>query len=437
MPAPLWSQKNSVDLTPVNTLLPGTLLRVQLNRTAKLRIGAAVSGHLLDAVYLADREALPAGAIVSGHVVGTSSVPVKDRVWQLLNGDITPTKTPQIVFESVELPGGTIIRMRAAANERAGSLVHMEGLRKRGKLAVISTAKAQVRERLQRAHDTYIAPGKRDRLEQFFFSQLPDHPQRIWGATQFDAELDQPLRIDAAEANAFPKLCAHVPEDQLPATTLHARVLTGLTSKWAKVGDPVEATLTKPVFSEDTGTHGLLLLPEGARLRGTVLKARPARLFARPGVLRFVLKQVSVKPEDTCSVQQRSRELSIFGQLSAIESAPGENLTVNSEGEAKAGPSPNRFLAPLTLAVLLARTQGDDGDNVGTGATSGGGFELAGRVVSLAARNANVTAGFAYYGLGKSVIRRFILRGHEVEFPRNTRFDMDVSPRAAKDQPMR
>ncbi len=423
---------------PAGDALPvGTLLRVQLDRTARLKPGTPVTGHLLDAVYFADREVLPPGALITGHVAGSIAVPARDRVWQLLNGDMTPTRMPQVVFDTVELPGGPMLTMRAPASERTASLIHMRSTPKR-KLAFVAMAKEQAHERLQRARDTYIAPGRKDRLEKFIFDQLPYHPQRIWRATQFDAELNQRMELAPAENGASPSACAQVPDDQLPATTLHARLLTGISSKTARAGDPVDAVLAQPVFAEDSANgKGQLLLPEGAQLRGTVLRAKPARMFARPGILRFALKQVSVAPEETCAVEQRARQLAIFGQLSAAESTPGENVIINSEGEAQAGPSPNRLLAPLTLAVLLARTQGDDGSNAGTGATSGGGFGLVGRVVSLAARNANVTAGFAYYALGKSVIRRFMLRGHEVEFPRNTRFDIEVSPRNSGDKPLR
>ena len=435
----LGAQDRTTTFTSSRILPAGSLLRVQLDRTAKISVGTAVTGHLLDPVYLSDREVLPAGALVTGHVLDTSAVPAKDRVWELLNGDLTPTRMPHLVFETVELPDSTILHMHAAANERTATLIHMRSTQKRGRIALFSMAKEQAHERLQRARETYIAPGRKDRLEKFVFDQLPYHPQRIWRATQFDAELSEQVKMEATPVEASAAACAQVPEDQLPATTLHARLLTGISSKTAKPGDSVDAVLARPVYAEakNPGAAGELLLPEGAHLRGTVLRARPARMFSRPGVLRFALKQVSVAPEETCSVQQRARELAIFGQLSAAESTPGENVTINSEGEARAGPSPNRLLAPLTLAVLLARTRGDDGDNAGTGATSGGGFGLVGRVVSLAARNANVTAGFAYYALGKSVIRRFILRGHQVEFPRNTRFDIEVSPRAGSDKPLR
>jgi hypothetical protein len=80
-----------ISSTPVlvKALRQGTLLRVQLDRTAKLKVGTPVSGHLIDPVFLFDREVLPSGALITGYVVGASYVPAKGRIWQLLNGDIT------------------------------------------------------------------------------------------------------------------------------------------------------------------------------------------------------------------------------------------------------------------------------------------------------------------------------------------------------------
>ncbi len=415
-----------------NSVLPqGTLLRVQLDRTANLKEGAEVKGHLIDPVYLTDRNVLASGLVVTGHVASTSRVRAHDRVWQLLDGDMTPTRKPQIVFDTLTLDDGEKLEIDAPATERAATLIHMQSAGKHGRLAVLSMAKSAVHSRLQSLQQTYLSPGKKDRFEQFAFGQLPYHPQRIWRASQFDAELAAPLNLGGSMKAVA---CAETPEDQLPAATLHARLLTGISSKNAKAGETVQAILAKPVYAEKSDT---LLLPEGAQMTGTVIRSRPARMFGRPGVLRFTLKEVTVAPEESCAVQARARALSLNGQVTGVESQPGQNVKLDSEGEAQAGPAPNRLLAPLALTVLLARTFGDDASNAGTGAVSGGGFGLAGRVVSLAARNANVTSGFAYYALAKSVVRRFILRGHEVEFPRNTRFDIDVSPRAAGERQMK
>ena len=428
---PLTSIAPASAQSPSNSILPeGTLLRVELDRTSNLKDGAEVIGHLIDAVYLTDRSVLNAGLPVTGHVAGTTKVPARDRVWQLLDGDVTPTKRPEIVFDTLTLANGEKLQMNAPAMARAASLIHMQSAGKHGKLAVFSMAKTMAHARLQQFQKTYMSPGKKDRFEQFAYGQLPYHPQRVWRASQFDAELAQPLSLgDFSKAVA----CAETPEDHLPAATLHARLVTGISSRDARAGQTVQAILAQPVYADKSDK---LLLPEGAQMSGVVMRAKPARLFGRPGVLRFTLKQVTVAPEESCALQARTKAMGFSGQVTSVESAPGENVKINSEGEAEAGPSPNRLLAPLALTVLLARTFGEDGSNAGTGAVSGGGFGLAGRVVSLAARNANVTSGFAYYALTKSVIRRFILKGHEVEFPRNTRFDIDVSTRALNAQPM-
>ena len=94
----LLAQPPAVSATPARTLPAGTLLRVQIDRTSKLKLGTSVTGHLLDPVFLSDREVLPAGSLVTGHVAGSMPVPAKDRIWALLNGDVTPTRTPRVRF---------------------------------------------------------------------------------------------------------------------------------------------------------------------------------------------------------------------------------------------------------------------------------------------------------------------------------------------------
>jgi hypothetical protein len=56
------------------TIQPGTPLRVAL--AAKTRLGAVgepVRGSLFEAVYVGDREALPAGAVVEGKIASVKA----------------------------------------------------------------------------------------------------------------------------------------------------------------------------------------------------------------------------------------------------------------------------------------------------------------------------------------------------------------------------
>ena len=61
---------------------------------------------------------------------------------------------------------------------------------------------------------------------------------------------------------------------------------------------PVRAVVSQPLFSSD---H-TLILPEGARLDGTIMEAVPARLFGRNGQLRFTFRQLELTPGATRKV---------------------------------------------------------------------------------------------------------------------------------------
>lgn len=68
----------------------------------------------------------------------------------------------------------------------------------------------------------------------------------------------------------------------------------------------------------------------------------------------------------------------------------------------------------------------DDGGAVQQGVASNG-FGIIMRIVGFTAGSHNLATAFGAYGLAKSVIRRFLLRGHEVEFSRDTAVEAQLS----------
>jgi hypothetical protein len=52
------------------------------------------------------------------------------------------------------------------------------------------------------------------------------------------------------------------------------------------------------------------------------------------------------------------------------------------------------------------------------------GFGFVARVAALASANAAVGRGFAYFALSKSIYYRWIARGHEVQFPKDTQIEI-------------
>jgi len=54
------------------------------------------------------------------------------------------------------------------------------------------------------------------------------------------------------------------------------------------------------------------------------------------------------------------------------------------------------------------------------------GFGVVARVIGMASSDRSIGAGFAYYGLAKSIYRRWIARGHDVTFARDTRMEIEL-----------
>ena len=179
-----------------------------------------------------------------------------------------------------------------------------------------------------------------------------------------------------------------------------------------------EAVLSKPLF-DAAKEH--VLLPEGTKLNGIVVQAQPARYWARNGKLRFSFRSVEVP--------QAAEAHEVLGQVSAAEGMRGENLSIDSEGGAKAGSGKNKLLAPLALGVMAMASMDDDGPLAVKGGVTSNGFGLVARIVGVAAASPKVSATFAYFALAKSVYKRWIAKGHEVEFPRDTRLEIELANR--------
>jgi hypothetical protein len=175
----------------------------------------------------------------------------------------------------------------------------------------------------------------------------------------------------------------------------------------------VEATVTRPVFDSD---HNLLV-PEGATLEGVVTRAKPARSLGRNGQLRFGFRGLSDEAGTT----------HVDGNLTGATGAKAENLTVDDEGNVRANPDKGKVLAPLLLAFTAAIGHDDDG-GVGQTVVGSNGFGLIARFIAFT-NNKNVATGFGMYALAKSVYFRYLDRGHQVSFPRDTEVEVQLVSR--------
>jgi hypothetical protein len=381
-------------------------------------------------------------------IVATHPVSKGIRTDALLNGDFSPLATPEVHFDHLTLPNGDVAEITTDAVQRDASVVHMQSARKR--FSIKDQVTQQIKQRKKDALDTVTKPGKADRVRRFLYAQLPYHPQVIWSGTQYDAELTQPLPIP--QQNAPMPLPLQPLGDGPPKGIIEARLTQELGSATVKQGASVTAVLTKPLLDP---TQKEVVLPEGTHLTGSVLQAKPARWFARNGKLRFTFRQIElppgfaaqaapaqpaneIEPQSQPATQASPHKQStpqllsrpIHGQMTAAEAAPGQDVSVDAEGGAKAGSGKNKYLAPLALGFLAASSMdGDEAEDVFKNGVVSNGFGLAARIVTMAASNRSLAIGFAYFGLSKSIYKRWIAKGHEVSFPKDTRLEIELSER--------
>jgi hypothetical protein len=389
-------------------------LHVRITHTAKLRIGANVSGVLTEPVYVRDRLVLPKGAPVSGTVTAYTAIDHVVREQALLNGDVTPLHDPVVHFTSLQLTPGNSVALDSIALIRNAQLVRFVAAGKRPSL--YQQGKAMVKQRIQETREAVTGPDKKDRALRLLYSQLPYHPQRIWAGTQFIADLNTPATVMLPVESATPL----VDTPSLNGITVSARLAASLDSKAARKGDAVTAIVTQPVFDAD---HRLVLA-EGSELEGSVYQSSAARSFGRNGALRFAFRGVKSN-----GLEQKK----IFGTLTGAEGATNAHVSVDSEGNVKANPDENRFVAPLLLALTAVASHDDDsatGTSIGRSTVASNGFGLVARVVAVSASNANVASGFGAYAFARSIYFRFLTRGHEVSFPKDTQVEVQLATRS-------
>ncbi|MCU1258983.1 MAG: hypothetical protein JWO80_1868 [Bryobacterales bacterium] len=450
------------------TVPAGVPLRLYLTKRVFKRTNAPVEARLLTPLYAFDREVIPPGTPVVGHVSRVEPVPKWERIRAVLGGDFTPLRVAQIEFTSLLLPDGRTMELHTIENPGLKSLVPLKPPKQRGQhgpvnnAGILSAAKQNARDqidaqiaRVKSIPDLVRGTDKKEWLYDYAMSRLPYHPQSVRNRTRFDAELREPLNF-GSEIVTQDSL-ALLGSQPAPGSTVHARLLTPLDSMSSTQGDKVEAVLEQPLFSND---HKLIL-PEGTLVEGSVAMTKRAGWFHRPGRLRFNFQEVNLPPQvaqlkfapgggsSQEQVLPRVPELQFRTQatLSAAEGGKAP-LKVDKEGGVQATESKTRFVG-LAAAVLIARAAGDNerergpggaitgqSSNVG-GRTLGGGlgFGLLGSIAAQCSPNVGMALG--YYGLAWSVYSTVIARGAEVQFDKNAVIDIGFNQREpAKTAPL-
>ena len=406
------------------TVQVGTPIQIALTRKVPVKhAGVPVEGKVVVNIYVFDHLVIPAGSRVMGQVNKVDHAPRKQQALSIANGNFTPLRRANVDFNTLMEADGKRIPLQTNVSQGPPSLVHMvagaNATKKKGRVASkVDEVHQQVLNQEEAAINNVTAPGKVQRLKAALDARLPYHRPSLPVGTNFTAELKSPLTFgsETPPAQQLEKMGGAIP----PGSLVHVRLVSPLNSATDHRDTPVRAVVSQPLFSSD---H-TLILPEGARLNGTITEVVPARLFARNGQLRFTFRQLELTPGVARKVE---------ASLQGIEADSGSHLQLDAEGGAHAVTPKTNYVMP-TIDVFLAATsldldegQGIHAGAVGHGTDYGGAgirgaasLGFVGAVASLLAHSRPVSAGFAFYGAGWAVYSRFVARGVDVVFPKNT-----------------
>ncbi len=396
-----------------------TPLSIQLLQHVPMKTGESLEGRLLYPVYVENRVAIPAGAILRGRVIRLDS-DRSHRIHSRLRGDFTPFHIPVVRFDELMLPDGAVEPIVSDSAKDGASILRLSPPPGQKKGSLISREIAAEKQRIKDAAAQITAPGRGDRLVQFLYTQLPYHPERIDTGTSWTVELAQPLNL----AGPPPQEAADpvVPTESKPAVPaggtewrLRAYLQQTISSANKKPGDTFQALVSEPIFDAE---HAVVV-PQGSLLIGEITQTKPARSFGRQGKLRFRFRELKLPSGFIQPVE---------GTLTGVDSDKSANLKIDSEGGIAPKPQ-NRVVLPLVLTLLAGRGLDDDGSQALHSTVASNGFGIVGRVVGIVASSRNVAAGIGFYGAALAFYDLWLARGHNVVFVKNTRIEVTTTPR--------
>jgi hypothetical protein len=404
------------------TLPAGTPLAVQIDDHLPMRVGQPIRAELIYSVYADNKLVLPEKTVLEGRVTALRADHAH-RVTARLRADFTPFYIPVVRFTAILLDDGTTLPIATETATdgapiyrlvppppRKGGFIHQQ----------FDNGVQVLRDQLA----FFTAPDKRDRFTQLLYTQLPFHPQRIQKGTAWTVETAAPLNIPPQPA-PVPTLSTNSATRPVDSSTwlVNAYLTDKLSSASSKSGQIIHATVAEHIYNSD---H-TIAVPEGSTLVGAVTQAKPARRFGRVGVLHFDFRQLVLPSGKTQNVQ---------AAVTSADSSSAQNLAMDSEGQVKPKPQ-DKVIVPLILIALAAsplHQDHDDGDrelfrkNAGASNSIG----LIGFIAGTASGSANVAAGFGAYGAALSLYNRWIKRGGEVNFARDTRIVVQTTARRSQ-----
>ncbi|MEO6924346.1 MAG: hypothetical protein ABI142_11010, partial [Bryocella sp.] len=396
-----------------------TPLPVQLGKHVPMRKGQPLECHLLYPVYAENQLAIPAGSVLRGSVISLSpdrSRRIHARLW----GDFTPFHIPVVHFDQLVLPDGNIKQIVSNSATNGAPVLHLSTPASKTSHSFVSQQIAQAKKRAKDTVALVTSPGRKDRLVQLLYKQLPYHPERIETGTMWTVMLAQPLTLKpykiSAKAKIHPAVASPIPHWPHTVSSPPAETPSGDKSAWRlrayleqtissaneKRGNTFKAVVAEPIFGPD---H-TVVVPEGSVLVGMITQAKPARSFGRSGKLRFDFRELKLAGGASRHVQ---------GTLAGADASKSQQLQIDSEGWVQPKPK-DRVIVPMVLTVLAGRALDNDGSLAGNAAVSSNGFGIIGRVVGIVAGSRYLAAGIGFYAAGLSFYERWLVRGQNVAF---------------------
>jgi type IV secretory pathway VirB10-like protein len=431
-PSPTAAATPAPEQTIQLSVPKGVPLEIALSENVRVKkAGQEIHGRVVRPVYAFDHLVLPAGTEVKGRIAKIDSISGKRRVFGILNGDFTPAHNVEVEFTEIQLPDGKRISFQAVITPGSGQPIQLvsakDDAKKKGVVQdaaakKVDEAKREARQAWQQAMKQVKEPGKVRRLEQYAMAQLPVRTQYLHSGTVYYAELEQPL--DFGSEPLTPDLTSVFGAPLPPGSLVHALLATPLNSATTQKGAEVEAVLSQPLFDGER-----LVLPEGCRLKGSVVEVAPARRWHHNGQLRIVFREL-VPPD---GIEQR-----VVAGLESVQAGRSDHVKLDSEGGAEAT-SPRTRYASLALSLALttaAFRQHTDADDIASSQSSNGvaggiaGFKLVGMVIGFTVKSQPLGMAMGAYGSARSIYSTFIAKGREVVFPKNTPMEISLgSPR--------
>ncbi len=407
-----------------------TPLPVQLNKHVPMKKGEHLQCHLLYPVYAKNQLVIPAGSVVRGSVIALNPDRSR-RIHARLGGDFTPFHIPVVRFDQLVLPDGTTKQIVSGDATDGAPVLHLSTPAAAKSHSFISRQIAQLKQHGKDMVHLVTAPGRKDRLVQLLYKQLPYHPERIETATMWTITLTQTLPLMPYKASLNLKsnpAAAQISHKPHPASSPQTDKASADTSAWQlrayleqtissaneKQGNTFKAVVAEPVFNPD---H-TMAVPEGSILVGTITQVKPARSFGRAGKLRFDFRELKLPGAPTQHVQ---------GTLAGADASKSQQLQIDSEGGVQPQQQ-DRIIVPMVLTFLAGRALDDDGNFAGNAAVSSNGFGIIGRVVGIVAGSRDLAAGIGFYAAGLSIYERWLVHGRNVSFVKNTRIEVTTVP---------